>query len=86
LTTVLPFLFLHQDRLDDVIRILVDDGSQLVAIQQVILFRAKMQRYFSATIGFLHHFDGELSAAVGFPADALIRAFTRASGHNSDLV
>ena len=43
LAVFLPFLLFHQDGLDDVVRIFVDNGANLVAAEQVILIGAQMQ-------------------------------------------
>ena len=51
---------------------LLDDLAQLVAGQQVVLAFAQVQRDLGAARGPVHHLDGELAAAVGFPAHALV--------------
>src|SRR5450756_2867593 len=67
LADLLPLFFFHDDGLDDVIRIFVDDGTNLVAAEQIILAGAQMQGDFRAARRLIEHLDGELPATIRFP-------------------
>ncbi len=66
--------------------IFADDVAQLVAFQQVVLTFTQMQRDLGAARGLVHHLDGEFSAAVGFPAHALVGLLAGAARQHRHLV
>ncbi len=68
------------------VRILADDGTNFLAAEQIILPFAQMQDDFGAARSLFYHFNGELAAAVGFPAHALIHLFSGTARGHRDLV
>ncbi len=86
LLAVLPLLLLHEDRLDDVVGVLADDGAQLPAVQQVVLAFAQVQRDVGAAVRLLDHLDDEFAAAVGLPAHALVGLLAGAARTDGHLV
>ncbi len=83
---LVPFLFLHQDGLDDVVGVLADDGTQLPAVGQVLGLRAQMQGDLGAARRLVHHLQSEFAAAVGLPAHPLARLLAGAPGQHGDAV
>jgi len=86
LAALLPLFLFHHDGLNDMVGVFVDDGTQLVAAEQIVLIGTQMQRDLAAACGFFHHLDGKFAAAIRFPTHALIGLLSGTTGGDDNLV
>src|SRR3569832_1945731 len=83
---LVPFLFLHQDRQRNVVRVFADGRFQLPGRQEFVFAFAQVQRDVGAARGLVDGLDREIAGAGGLPAHAFIGSQTGAARFDSDAV